>query len=413
MGNSIYSSGTTYILGNDFQQNSTANTFAANGIRTIIASGGGTFIIANNFFGGYSAPTASGNASEIIAIRCGSPVEAYYNTIVMNNINATSGSLYRGIYVAAGSPKVYNNIVITEEDDFANYCIAGTPGESDFNNFYRTGTTNACVGLYTGVPQPTLADWQTASGLDTYSASVAVNFVSTTDLHLTGASIGDVNLTGFPIVGITTDIDGDTRGVNYPYMGADENSATPLPVEMTTFSAVAQGQSVMLKWITAQEINSYKFDIERKSAGTNWTKIGEVQAQGNSSVPTTYTFADNNLVSGKYSYRLKIIDNDGSFEYSKVVEAEVSVPNEFSLSQNYPNPFNPTTKIDYSIPEAANVKILIYSVTGELVTELVNEYQNAGKYTVEFNASDLASGTYVYRIITNNYIETKKMILLK
>lgn len=191
------------------------------------------------------------------------------------------------------------------------------------------------------------------------------------------------------------------------------DATTPLPVQMTTFTATAQGQSVMLKWITAQEINTYKFEIERQSAGSNWTKIGEVQAQGNSSVPTNYSFADNNLVSGKYSYRLKMIDNDGTFEYSKVVEAEISAPTEYTLSQNYPNPFNPTTKIDYSIPEATNVKILIYSVTGELVSELVNEYQSAGKYTVEFDASNLASGTYIYRIMANNYVETKKMILLK
>ncbi|MBN1463868.1 MAG: T9SS type A sorting domain-containing protein [Paludibacteraceae bacterium] len=187
----------------------------------------------------------------------------------------------------------------------------------------------------------------------------------------------------------------------------------PLPVELTTFAAEVQGQSVMLKWTTAQEINSYKYEIERMADGSEWSKIGEVMAQGNSSVPTNYSFADNNLVSGKYSYRLKMIDNDGTFEYSGVIEAEISVPEQYQLSQNYPNPFNPSTKISYSIPEDANVKLLVYSLTGELVMELVNENQSAGKYTVEFNANNLASGMYIYRLMTNKFVEIKKMIYLK
>ncbi len=86
---------------------------------------------------------------------------------------------------------------------------------------------------------------------------------------------------------------------------------------------------------------------------------------------------------------------------------------EFNLAQNYPNPFNPATKISYSIPEAGEVSIKIYSVVGEMITNLVNENQEAGTYEVEFNASSLTSGIYFYRLSAGNFSETKKLILLK
>ncbi len=222
MGNKIFSTGTTYILGNDFKVNATVNTAAANGIRTIVASGGGTFIVANNFFRGFAGPSASGTASEMIGIRCGSPVEAYYNTFVLNNIDATTGTLYRAINVAAGTPTIMNNIFVIEEDDFPAYAISGAP-VSNYNNFYLAGTTNAKAHP----TYATLADLQ-AAGMDTNSVSKAVEFAAADDLHLAGVSVDDFDLAGTPIAGITTDIDGDVRG-DYPYMGADEASVALEP----------------------------------------------------------------------------------------------------------------------------------------------------------------------------------------
>lgn len=88
-------------------------------------------------------------------------------------------------------------------------------------------------------------------------------------------------------------------------------------------------------------------------------------------------------------------------------------PGHFSLSQNYPNPFNPVTNIKFSIPQSGNVEIKVFDILGNEVTTLVNEYKNAGFYTVDFNASRLASGTYLYRISSGNFTETKKMMLVK
>jgi hypothetical protein len=88
-------------------------------------------------------------------------------------------------------------------------------------------------------------------------------------------------------------------------------------------------------------------------------------------------------------------------------------PVEFSLDQNYPNPFNPSTTINYSIPEAGNVEMKVYDILGNEVATLVNEAKAPGIYSAVFDASSLASGIYIYKLKTNNFLQTKKMILMK
>jgi hypothetical protein len=192
-----------------------------------------------------------------------------------------------------------------------------------------------------------------------------------------------------------------------------KNSITPVPVELVSMAANVTGNNVTLTWKTATEINNYGFEVERKSASGNWAKIGFVAGNGTTVAPTTYTFADAGLNNGKYQYRLKQIDLDGSFEYSQSVEVEIGTPMTFSLSQNYPNPFNPATTISYSIPEAADVTLKVFDVTGTEVATLVNSRQDAGSYSFNFDASKLASGMYIYKIEAGKYNAVKKMMLLK
>ena len=145
--------------------------------------------------------------------------------------------------------------------------------------------------------------------------------------------------------------------------GASDNA---LPVELSFFSASIISSSVKLSWQTATEVNNYGFEVERQShtstplSLTEWEKLGFVTGNGNSNSPKTYSFVDNKISAGKYSYRLKQIDNNGQFEYSKTIEVDLGAPKKFELSQNYPNPFNPTTTIRFSLPEALTVKLTIY-----------------------------------------------------
>jgi hypothetical protein len=195
-------------------------------------------------------------------------------------------------------------------------------------------------------------------------------------------------------------------------------SSTPLPVELTTFTVAISNNIVELNWETATEVNNYGFEIEKKILkqvqNDSWEKVSFVEGHGNSNSPKYYTYTDKLVeASGKYLYRLKQVDIDGTFEYSDEVEINLGSPNKFELAQNYPNPFNPTTSISYSIPNAGIVTLIIYDIIGNEVAVLVNGNKSAGTYSQIFNASKLTSGIYFYTIRANEYVETKKMLLIK
>ena len=188
----------------------------------------------------------------------------------------------------------------------------------------------------------------------------------------------------------------------------------PLPVELTSFIAAVKNNSVTLNWKTATETNNYGFNIERKSNGGEWNRIGFISGSGNSNSIKEYNFIDNNLYGGgsNFCYRLKQIDNNGTFEYSDIVEVEI-VPAQFELSQNYPNPFNPGTSIRFSMPVQTQLKINIYNMLGELVKTVTDGLYEAGYYNLSFDASELSSGTYIYRLESRGFIQSKKMTLVK
>jgi hypothetical protein len=190
---------------------------------------------------------------------------------------------------------------------------------------------------------------------------------------------------------------------------------SPLPVELSSFNGTATSNNVTLKWTTVKEINNAGFDIERKkSNGTTFEKVGFVTGKGNTYSNSNYVFSDNKLSSGVYNYRLKQTDYNGDFTYFNLSSViNISVPDKFSLSQNYPNPFNPTTKIDYNLPTDANVSLKIYDVTGRLISTLVNEKKLAGYYTKEFDAVNIASGVYFYRLQAGSFVDTKRFVVIK
>ena len=197
---------------------------------------------------------------------------------------------------------------------------------------------------------------------------------------------------------------------------ATEWSQAPLPVELSSFSAATIGSTVKLNWQTATEVNNYGFDVERYALSAErqaWEKIGFVNGNGNSNSPKTYFYEDKNVAAGKYSYRLKQIDNDGQFEYSKAIEVDLGAPKKFELSQNYPNPFNPITTIRFNLPEAGNVKLTLFNILGQEIKTLVNEFKESGVHTINFDASELNSGMYIYKIEAGTYIQTRKMTLVK
>ena len=197
------------------------------------------------------------------------------------------------------------------------------------------------------------------------------------------------------------------------------------PVELTSFTSNVIQRNVKLIWETAAEQNNSGFEIERykvklqtstvKGEESNeWKNIGFVQGHGTTITFTNYLFEDINLSSGKYKYRIKQLDYNGNFHYNELQnEVTIGIPEKFSLSQNYPNPFNPTTKINFDLPYEGIVKIKLFDNSGREVDVILNEFKQAGYYSQEFNAANLSSGVYFYRIEFGKNVMTKKMVLIK
>jgi len=187
-----------------------------------------------------------------------------------------------------------------------------------------------------------------------------------------------------------------------------------VPVELTSFTANVVNDFIQLNWQTATEVNNQGFEIERRTEATEFRTIGFVEGNGTTTEQSSYSYLDKTFDQGINYYRLKQVDYDGSYSYSNEVEVDVtSSPTVFDLAQNFPNPFNPTANIKFSVPESGNVKLSVYNLVGEEVAVLVNGFSQVGTFEVKFDASNLSTGVYLYKLQSANYIQTKKMMLLK
>jgi hypothetical protein len=194
--------------------------------------------------------------------------------------------------------------------------------------------------------------------------------------------------------------------------------STIIPVELTNFSYTIQNGSVLLRWETVTELNNQGFIVERrdvnsKNSLSNWREIGFIEGSGTTTERRMYKFLDRSELDGTFRYRLKQIDYDGTFEYSNEIEVNINLVETFALHQNYPNPFNPTTTISYQLANASFVSLKVYDALGNEVATLVNENMPIGVHEINFNAIDISSGIYLYKLITDSYSATKKMIVLK
>lgn len=189
----------------------------------------------------------------------------------------------------------------------------------------------------------------------------------------------------------------------------------PVPVELTSFTANATTDGVVLNWTTASELNNHGFEVERSSDGNDFFTIAFIKGAGTTTEGRNYSYTDDvNYKGGEtFFYRLKQVDLDGRIQYSSIVEVEFDVPKDFVLHQNYPNPFNPSTVIKYAVPKTSLVKINVYDLTGQEVASLVNEVKEAGTYELKFDARSLASGVYLYKMTADNFSSVKKLNVLK
>jgi len=197
-----------------------------------------------------------------------------------------------------------------------------------------------------------------------------------------------------------------------------------VPVELASFFTSVNGLTAELIWSTATEVNNYGFEIEKRvvsdqlTAVSTWQTVGFVQGAGTSNVQHAYSFTDHVTESGTYAYRLKQLDNSGTFKYSQATEVTTEVPKVFTLNQNYPNPFNPATTIVYRLPECVKVTLEVFDEIGRLVKVIFTGIQNEGEYSQSWDGTDnngikVSSGVYFYKMKTNSFSCTKKMMFIK
>ncbi|MDP3682979.1 MAG: T9SS type A sorting domain-containing protein [Ignavibacteria bacterium] len=205
------------------------------------------------------------------------------------------------------------------------------------------------------------------------------------------------------------------------YLGSLTGEITNfVPVELTSFTATVSGITIQLRWITATEVNNVGFEIERRSVGSqqsavsSWQKVSFVSGNGTSNISREYFYAENNLPGGKYFYRLRQIDSDGTCKYSKEIEITFgAIVKDFKMQEAYPNPFNPSTSISYQLPFVSKVTLKVYDILGCEVAKLADGLVEAGNHTVTFNGSNLSSGIYLAHFQAESFNQTIKLILSK
>jgi hypothetical protein len=214
--------------------------------------------------------------------------------------------------------------------------------------------------------------------------------------------------------------------INWPGPAVLLTYGSPVPIQLASFAgyALASG-GVHLTWRTQSETNNFGFEVQ-KALGVpeNFATIANsfIPGHGTTVQPQDYQFTDSSAAAGVWYYRLKQIDLDGTVNYHDPIRVDVgsvtsvteeAVPTVFTLDQNYPNPFNPSTTIRYGLPQGDYVKIVVYDMLGREVARVLEGPQTAGFHEITFEAGDLPSGTYVYRLETPAQTLAKKLVLVK
>jgi len=194
-----------------------------------------------------------------------------------------------------------------------------------------------------------------------------------------------------------------------------KQSGTFFPIELYTFAAKQVGSGVELNWSTAGEENSSHFEIERRMLDGTFASIANKDASNNSSDFRYYNYNDDGVTLGHtYVYRLKMVDNDGSFSYSdeKTVEME-SATGSLTVGTVKPNPTNSVSTIDINVSESARTIVELYNAAGSLVKVVYNEYLTAGNNTITINVNDLAQGNYTLVVRSGQNTDTQTLNIIR
>lgn len=197
--------------------------------------------------------------------------------------------------------------------------------------------------------------------------------------------------------------------------GCDTQDSSALPVELTNFAAVVDNGDVTLTWSTASETNNAGFSVEHAAGEKgSFDEIAFVDGAGTSIEARNYTYTVKGLDVGTHRFRLKQLDYDGAFEYSQAVEATIELAGTHRLGAAYPNPFNPSTTFELVVGREQHVQIDVINALGQRVQRLFEGSMEANKPTnFTFQAGTLPTGLYFYRVVGENFAQTRQALLVK
>lgn len=332
---------------------------------------------------------------------------------------STTTSTYNGarVVIYNGRPDLPTSTVVFGDETTERYISSSWTGIYRATVAAPTGSTRPIMGVLSGAP--------TVLGPGNYWVMWTLNGTLTSGPWAPPISILGTFETGnawarqagtwLPLRdSLSPAPTGYPQGMPFKIVG----SVQAVPVELTSFMATILKNNVTLLWTTATETNNMGFEVERKAGNGSYERVGFVSGNGTTTERKEYSFTDAGLASGKYSYRLRQVDFDGTSEYSNAVEADVNIPTEYSLGQNFPNPFNPSTSIEFALKADAKVTLRLFDALGQEVRTILSDNYATGNYKIDFNASGLNSGVYFYTIEASGvdgskFTSTKKMILMK
>jgi hypothetical protein len=315
--------------------------------------------------------------------------------------NANFWFTYNSSGLSTPTIKTHGAYNVASDDDYLTATITSGSFSGlqyvSYNTFFNTDGV-------TGADQAGTVPLATGNG----------TFACTIDFVITNAALTSTLAFQPSGYALTTDVGGDVTG-----SGTWTNtSSTVLPVEISAFTASSSRLNAELKWSTATEVNNFGFDIERRSvdiANSSWAKVGFVAGAGTSNTQHDYSYSEAGISAGRYAYRLKQVDNDGSFKYSQSMEVEIGLATkELTLCDNYPNPFNPTTSIEFTVAQDGKASLKVYNAIGQEVANLYNGDAKAGRIIqTRFDATRLASGIYYSRLQVDGKSLVKRMMFVK
>lgn len=377
-------------------------------------------IISNNIISDGHATTGNIYTLSGIYMGDGNGDKIYYNTVhLTGNLLATSGTASAFNNGNANNIDVRNNIFSVagfstfSANFFAHETYRDYIGSTlDYNVLYCSATGGAIASIARG--NKTLANWKNFIQKENNSKEALLNFVSATDLHLAGTSIGDTaNLKGTPISGFTLDIDGDARNAAFPYMGADENTSSPLPVKLVNFTATLAQQDVVLQWTTSSETNNKGFYIERLTADKKWEAITFVPASVTKNTLKNYRFTDNNPfnITGASTmyYRLNQMDFDGKTTYSAIVSVTMNHVNNTAVAV-FPNPFQTSMLVSINADTNKEMTLSAYDIMGKkILTQVYALQKGANSINIE-QSNAWNNGIYFVTLDMGNERKTIRVI---